>query len=55
MRYKTIQLPKEMVEQIRQTIENRPDLGYVSVKGFVEDSVRRRLETIEGKRVKNLD
>lgn len=49
MRYRTVQLPDSMVEQIRQIIESRPDLGYVSVKGFVEDSVRRRLEAIRGK------
>ena len=50
MRYKTIQLPKEMVEHIRRVITSRRELGYVSIKGFVEDSVRRRLEAIEGER-----
>jgi len=50
VRYKSVQLPGEMVEQIRKIIESRPELGYVSVKGFVEDSVRRRLEAIGGKR-----
>jgi len=47
VRYKTVQLPASMVEQIRQIIETRQDLGYVSVKGFVEDSVRRRLEGVK--------
>ena len=50
MRYKTVQLPEEMVEHVRETITSRKELGYVSVKGFVEDSVRRRLEAIERKR-----
>ena len=49
MRYKTVQLPKEMVLHIQRLIESQKELGYNSVKGFVEDSVRRRLEAIERK------
>lgn len=50
MRYKTVQLPESMVEQIRKAIDERRELGYVSVKGFVEDAVRRRLEAIRASR-----
>jgi metal-responsive CopG/Arc/MetJ family transcriptional regulator len=50
MRYKTVQLPETMVERIRRVIAKRKELGYVSVKGLVEDAVRRRLEEIEGGR-----
>jgi hypothetical protein len=50
MRYKTVQLPVDMVKRVKQIIDDRPELGYVSVKGFVEDSVRRRLEQMGGKR-----
>jgi hypothetical protein len=41
-----------MVEKIKEIIFSHPELGYVSVKGFVEDAVRRRVEqfkTIERK------
>jgi len=51
MRYKTIQLPETMVEEIRRVIDERKELGYVSIKGFVEDAVRRRLEAIMSSRV----
>ena len=37
-----------MGEEIRKIIAERVELGYVSVKGFVEDAVRRRLEAIKG-------
>jgi hypothetical protein len=37
-----------MVEQVKEIIASRSDLGYHSVKGFVEDSVRRRIEQIRG-------
>jgi len=38
------------VEEIRRVIDERRELGYVSVKGFVEDAVRRRLEVVVGGR-----
>lgn len=50
MRYKSIQLPEDMVEHIKRVIASRKQLGYVSIKGFVEDAVRRRLDAIEGKK-----
>ena len=36
------------MEEIRKIIDERKELGYVSVKGFVEDAVRRRLEVLKG-------
>jgi len=36
--------------QVRRLLTSRCDLGYVSVKGFVEDAFRRRLEEIGGER-----
>lgn len=50
MRYKSVQLPADMIEQIKQLIASQSELGYVSVKGFVEDSVRRRIEQIGGRK-----
>jgi len=47
MRYKTVQLPTQLVDRVRRRIDAQKELGYVSVKGFVEDSVRRRLEQLE--------
>jgi len=49
MRYKTVQLPEKMVLQIKELIASRAELGYNSVKGFVEDSVRRRLEEVQSR------
>jgi hypothetical protein len=37
-----------MVEKIELLLAQRKELGYVSVKGFVEDAVRRRMEQIGG-------
>ncbi len=48
MRYKTVQLPLELVERIGRLRDAHKELGYVSLKGFVEDAVRRRLEELEG-------
>lgn len=48
MRYKSVQLPEKMVEEVRRVIDEWEEFGYVSIKGFVEDAVRRRLETIRG-------
>jgi len=53
MRYKSVQLPEEMVKQIKQVIAGQKELGYVSIKGFVEDAVRRRLEAIKGRKEAN--
>ncbi|MGQ9780846.1 MAG: hypothetical protein ACUVQ8_01130 [Nitrososphaeria archaeon] len=47
MRYKGVQLPSALIERIVKLIGERPELGYVSVKGFVEDSIRRRVEKVE--------
>jgi hypothetical protein len=50
VRYKTVQIPAEMYEAIKEGIKTLPHLGYRSVKGFVEDAVRRRLEELEARR-----
>lgn len=44
--YKTVQLPRDMIEKVREIITECPELGYGSVKSFVEDSVRRRVEQV---------
>ena len=51
MRYKTVQLPKTVGEKIRRLIDERRELGYVSLKGFLEDAVRSRLDVITGGRL----
>jgi len=51
MRYKTIQLPKTVGEKIRRLIDERRELGYVSLKGFLEDAIRSRLDVITGGRL----
>ena len=47
MIYKSVQLPADMVKQVEHVITSRRELGYVSVKGFVEDAVRKRLEEVQ--------
>lgn len=51
VRYKTVTLSRALIEDIEKIIEEREELGYSSVKAFVEDAVRRRLETLRGKSV----
>ena len=51
MRYKTVQLPKTVGEKIRRLIDERGELGYVSLKGFLEDAIRSRLDVITGGRL----
>jgi len=50
VRYKTVQIPAEMYEAIKRGIKANPHLGYRSVKAFVEDAVRRRIEELEERR-----
>ena len=45
--YRTIALPKEIVEVISKLIEEHPELGYRSVPEFVKECIRRRLEDFE--------
>jgi len=38
--YKTISLPKEMLEEIREFIDENPSYGYSSVADFVSTAIR---------------
>ena len=44
--YRTIRLPKELVEEIEEIIRDK-SLGYTSKADFVKDAVRRRIEEIK--------
>lgn len=44
--YRTIRLPKELVEEIEKIIRDK-SLGYTSKADFVKDAVRRRIEEIK--------
>ena len=46
MRDKSISLPKAMLEEVRRLIGKHPDLGYASVRSFVEDAVSRHARRI---------
>lgn len=46
MRYKTVSLSRALVEDVEETIAGREELGYSSVKTFIEDAVRRRLDAL---------
>ncbi|MCW3986322.1 MAG: ribbon-helix-helix domain-containing protein [Candidatus Bathyarchaeota archaeon] len=37
--YRTIKLPKEMIETIEQLMKEHPEYGYVSIADFVKDSI----------------
>ena len=50
MGHKSVYLPAGMVKKIEELISKSPELGYASVRSFVEDAVRRRLEQIEKRR-----
>ena len=45
-KYRTIRLPKELVEEIEELIKDKT-LGYTSKADFVKDAVRRRIEEIK--------
>ncbi len=47
MRYRGVQLPEGLAERVRHLITEHKELGYASVKEFVQDSVRRRVEQTE--------
>lgn len=49
MKWSNIQIPKEMVDKIREVITNYPSLGYTSLSNFIADSVRRRLDELKEK------
>lgn len=39
-KWKTISLPEEMLTEIRQFIEQNPELGYSSISEFVTSAIR---------------
>ena len=39
-KWKTISLPEEMLTEIRQFIEQKPELGYSSISEFVTSAIR---------------
>lgn len=42
--YKTISLPKSLIESISSFIEENPEKGYTSIAEFVKDATRNLLE-----------
>jgi len=44
---KHILLPEAFVQEVEKIIEACPECGYMDVKAFVEDSVRRRVEQVK--------
>jgi len=50
VKYRTIQIPDVMVEQILKEMEINEDVYYRSHTEFVIDAVRRRLEELKEKR-----
>jgi len=46
MRYRGVQVPRELVERVARLISEHSELGYGSVTEFVKDSVRRRVEQV---------
>jgi predicted component of type VI protein secretion system len=47
MRYKGVQVPEGLAERVKRLITLRKELGYTSVKEFIQDSVRRRVEQVQ--------
>ncbi len=39
--WKSVSLPKDMVDKIQRIIESNPELGYKSVADFIVDAIRR--------------
>ncbi|MBO8182018.1 MAG: hypothetical protein H0Z28_04395 [Archaeoglobus sp.] len=44
--YKGVTLPAEMVEKIKEVIENYPEMGYSSVSEFIKDAIREKIVII---------
>ena len=45
-KYRTVQVPNDLIEEIRKEIEANNKLGYRSHSEFIIDAARRRLEEI---------
>ena len=46
-KFKGVSLPKELVDEISKTIEERKELGYASVAEFIKEAVREKLDQIK--------
>ncbi|MFX1399406.1 MAG: ribbon-helix-helix domain-containing protein [Promethearchaeota archaeon] len=47
--YRTVKLPEDLLNGVRDFIEENNDLGYRSASEFVIDATRRRLEELKFK------
>ncbi len=45
--YRTVKVPEDLINNIRDFIEENKKLGYRSVSEFVIDAIRRRLEDVQ--------
>ena len=41
-----LELPKSLVEDVREFIRDRAELGYVDVSEFIRDAIRRKLKSL---------
>ncbi len=48
--YRGLTIPESLIEKVEALIEERKELGYVSVSEFVKEAIRRRIEEIESTR-----
>ena len=39
--YRTISVPKDLMETVKKTLEEHPELGYSSVTEFIKDAIRQ--------------
>ena len=39
-----VRIPKRMLEEVQDIIQDHPEKGYRSVSAFVADAIRRRIE-----------
>ena len=51
--YRGLTVPESLIEKVESLIEERKELGYVSVSEFVKEAIRRRIEEIESARNEN--
>ena len=47
--YRGLTIPESLIEKVESLIEEKKELGYVSVSEFVKEAIRRRIEEIESK------
>ena len=46
-KYRNVQLPSDVVDEIERVMENKKFLGYTSIAEFVKEAVRLRLEQVK--------